>query len=63
VETEPFLEVASELLAVPSTADRPQELLRALEFGEGLHGPAEFADVTTIAPYYLALTSCLNGPR
>jgi succinyl-diaminopimelate desuccinylase len=31
--------------------------------GEGLHGPAEFADVTTIAPYYLALTSFLNGLR
>ncbi|HEY7431206.1 MAG TPA: M20 family metallopeptidase [Streptosporangiaceae bacterium] len=32
METEPFLAVASELLAVPSTADRPHELLRALEF-------------------------------
>jgi succinyl-diaminopimelate desuccinylase len=31
--------------------------------GEGLHGPSEFADLTTIAPYYQALTGFLNGLR
>jgi succinyl-diaminopimelate desuccinylase len=31
--------------------------------GDGLHGPAEFVDVTTITPYYLALRSFLNGLR
>jgi len=31
--------------------------------GEGLHGPDEYADVTTIAPYYRALTEFLHHPR
>jgi len=31
--------------------------------GDGLHGPDEYADVTTIAPYYRALTEFLHHPR
>jgi succinyl-diaminopimelate desuccinylase len=30
--------------------------------GDGLHGPAEYADTTTIAPYYRALTDFLSNP-
>jgi succinyl-diaminopimelate desuccinylase len=30
--------------------------------GEGLHGPGEYADITTIAPYYQALTGFLLSP-
>ena len=45
MDTESFLAAAGELLAVPSTADRPGELGRALDFvldfvGPGLHGGA-----------------------
>jgi succinyl-diaminopimelate desuccinylase len=39
LDTESFLAVASELLAVPSTADRPAELRRALEAVLGFVGP------------------------
>jgi succinyl-diaminopimelate desuccinylase len=31
--------------------------------GDGLHGPGEYADVTTIAPYHRALTEFLQHPR
>jgi succinyl-diaminopimelate desuccinylase len=31
--------------------------------GDGLHGPGEYADVTTIAPCYQALTEFLLAPR
>jgi succinyl-diaminopimelate desuccinylase len=31
--------------------------------GDGLHGPAEYADITTIGPYYRALTEFLRHPR
>ncbi len=37
----------------------------AVEFGiggDGLHGPGEYADITTIAPYYQALTEFLRAP-
>ena len=34
-----FLTVAAELLAIPSTADRPDELHRAVEFVVGFVGP------------------------
>lgn len=37
----------------------------AVEFGiggAGLHGPGEYADITTIAPYYQALTAFLRAP-
>jgi succinyl-diaminopimelate desuccinylase len=37
----------------------------AVEFGiggDGLHGPGEYADITTIAPYYQALTEFLLAP-
>ncbi len=30
--------------------------------GDGLHGPGEYADITTIAPYYQALTEFLLAP-
>jgi succinyl-diaminopimelate desuccinylase len=30
--------------------------------GDGLHGPDEYADTTTIAPYYRALTDFLGNP-
>jgi succinyl-diaminopimelate desuccinylase len=30
--------------------------------GDGLHGPDEYADMTTIVPYYRALTDFLNDP-
>lgn len=30
--------------------------------GDGLHGPDEYADVTTIAPYYRALTDFISHP-
>lgn len=30
--------------------------------GDGLHGPDEYADTTTIAPYYQALTDFLGNP-
>jgi succinyl-diaminopimelate desuccinylase len=30
--------------------------------GDGLHGPDEYADTTTIAPYYRALKEFLNNP-
>jgi succinyl-diaminopimelate desuccinylase len=30
--------------------------------GDGLHGPEEYADTTTIAPYYRALTDFLGNP-
>jgi succinyl-diaminopimelate desuccinylase len=30
--------------------------------GDGLHGPDEYADTTTIAPYYQALTEFLHNP-
>jgi succinyl-diaminopimelate desuccinylase len=39
--------------------------IEAVEFGiggDGLHGPAEYADITTIAPYHLALTEFLLAP-
>lgn len=39
VDTESFLSAASELLAVPSTADRPGELHRALDLVLGFVGP------------------------
>ena len=39
MDTESFLAVASELLAVPSTADRPGELHRALDLVLGFVGP------------------------
>lgn len=39
LDTETFLAAASELLAVPSTADRPVELRRALEAVLGFVGP------------------------
>jgi succinyl-diaminopimelate desuccinylase len=39
METEPFLAAAAELLAVPSTADRPDELHRALNFVVDFVGP------------------------
>ena len=39
LDTESFLVAASELLAVPSTADRPAELYRALEAVLGFVGP------------------------
>jgi succinyl-diaminopimelate desuccinylase len=39
METEPFLAAASELLAMPSTADRPDELRRALNFVVDFVGP------------------------
>jgi succinyl-diaminopimelate desuccinylase len=38
----------------------------AVEFGiggDGLHGPDEYADITTICPYYQALTEFLRAPR
>jgi succinyl-diaminopimelate desuccinylase len=31
--------------------------------GDGQHGPDEYADTTTIAPYYRALTDFLGNPR
>ncbi len=31
--------------------------------GDGLHGPDEYADTTTIAPYYRALKEFLRNPR
>jgi succinyl-diaminopimelate desuccinylase len=31
--------------------------------GDGLHGPDEYADTATIAPYYRALTEFLRHPR
>ena len=31
--------------------------------GDGLHGPDEYADVATIAPYYRALREFLLDPR
>ena len=31
--------------------------------GDGLHGPDEYADTATIAPYYRALTEFLRNPR
>jgi succinyl-diaminopimelate desuccinylase len=39
MEAEPFLAAASELLAVPSTADRPDDLRRALNFVVDFVGP------------------------
>ena len=39
--------------------------IAAVEFGiggDGLHGPGEYADITTIAPYYQALTEFLLAP-
>ena len=39
METEPFLAAASELLAVPSTADRPGDLHQALDFALDFVGP------------------------
>jgi succinyl-diaminopimelate desuccinylase len=39
--------------------------ITAVEFGiggDGLHGPGEYADITTIAPYYQALTEFLLAP-
>lgn len=39
MDTESFLAAASELLAVPSTADRPDDLRRALSFVIGYVGP------------------------
>lgn len=39
MDTESFLAAASELLAVPSTADRPGELHRALDLVLGFVGP------------------------
>ena len=39
MEPEPFLAVAQELIAIPSTADRPDELSRALELVLDLVGP------------------------
>jgi succinyl-diaminopimelate desuccinylase len=39
--------------------------IAAVEFGiggDGLHGPGEYADITTIAPYYRALTEFLLAP-
>jgi len=30
--------------------------------GDGQHGPGEYADITTIRPYYRALTEFLLGP-
>jgi len=39
MDTEAFLAAAGELLAVPSTADRPAELGRALDFVLGFAGP------------------------
>jgi succinyl-diaminopimelate desuccinylase len=40
--------------------------IEAVEFGiggDGLHGPAEYADITTIAPYHQALTEFLLATR
>ena len=31
--------------------------------GDGLHGPGEYADITTIDPYYQALIAFLSAPR
>jgi succinyl-diaminopimelate desuccinylase len=31
--------------------------------GDGLHGPDEYVDATTIAPYYRALKEFLRNPR
>ena len=31
--------------------------------GDGLHGPDEYADLTTVGPYYRALTEFLRHPR
>jgi succinyl-diaminopimelate desuccinylase len=31
--------------------------------GDGLHGPDEYADTATIAPYYRALKEFLTDPR
>lgn len=39
MELEPFLRTAADLIAVPSTADRPAELHRALELVLGVVGP------------------------
>ena len=39
MDTEAFLTAARELLAVPSTYDRPDELSRALDFVLGFVGP------------------------
>jgi succinyl-diaminopimelate desuccinylase len=39
MDLESFLATASELLAMPSTADRPADLQRALEFAVGFAGP------------------------
>jgi succinyl-diaminopimelate desuccinylase len=39
MDTESFLAVACELLAVPSTADRPDDLLKALDFVVDFVGP------------------------
>jgi hypothetical protein len=39
MDTERFLAAASELLAVPSTADRPGDLRRALDFVVDFVGP------------------------
>jgi succinyl-diaminopimelate desuccinylase len=39
--------------------------IECVEFGiggDGLHGPDEYADITTIAPYYQALTGFLRAP-
>ena len=40
--------------------------IECVEFGiggDGLHGPGEYADIATIAPYYQALTEFLRAPR
>ncbi|MFC7760723.1 hypothetical protein ACFQY4_23915 [Catellatospora bangladeshensis] len=39
MELEPFLRTAADLIAVPSTADRPAELHRALDLVLGVVGP------------------------
>jgi succinyl-diaminopimelate desuccinylase len=39
MDTDSFLDAACELLAIPSTADRPRDLRRALDFVVGFTGP------------------------
>jgi succinyl-diaminopimelate desuccinylase len=59
---------AGELLRRHGTGDVcffAEHEITAVEFGiggDGLHGPGEYADITTIAPYYQALTEFLLIP-
>jgi succinyl-diaminopimelate desuccinylase len=62
VDLEEFLIAAGDLLAMPSTADRPDELRRALEFVIGFVGPGFRVDRFESAGKTSALVYRATGP-